>query len=459
MAKIKQLIGAIQQKDEAYYVRRHADAAVVEHLLNRNYVKVIEPRQSGKTSLINALRRDPALDGCKVVFLDMSTISPDCVEVWYPEFCSNLAERLPEYTSGTDPKQIIRASHWRGFLKQIARCAAQEQKPLIIALDEIAAVKFENSDGFFAVLREIYNARDSEPEFDWVTFLLVGAFSPQDLISDIRVSPFNISVRVHLEDFSYDEVCWLAVRYGWDEKEAQEISREVLRWTDGQPYLVQSLLYQLSKPESRSMVASRGFRLDQAVDLFVRKLMEEDGNHLRPMRNRLTKMVSELPIIYTELIGILAGEQPEFFPSSVPWQEKLELLGIIKKDQDNRCKIRCLIYEKVLNLWLASLPGEVVEDQGSVPEVFERQLNYIKKNLSKLQEMVNTYEQNWPLINNPQEKIRQRQEIKDMNKVIAGYEAQFSILKPRLARMRSELSVIETMISLIKTMIRGLLDE
>jgi hypothetical protein len=455
----KQMIGAIQKKDETFYVRRRADAEVIGNLLNRNYVKVIESRQQGKTSLIHALRRDPALDGCIVIFLDMSSISVSSMEEWYPEICSKLAERLPEYTNGVDPKQVKRASQWRGFLKQIACRAAQEQKVLIIALDETATVKFENSDGFFAVLREIYNARDSEPEFDWVTFLLVGAFSPQDLISDIRVSPFNISVRVHLEDFSQDEVYNLAVRYGLNEKEAKEISREVHKWTDGQPYLVQALLYQLSKPESHAMVESGGITFAQAVEICVRELIQEDINHLRPMRDRLRIMLGELPIIYTELLGILAGEQPEFFPSSVPWQEKLELLGIIKKGKDDRCKIRCLMYEKVLDLWLASLPGKVVEDQEGIPEVFERQLDYIKKNLSKLQDMVNEYEQSWPTISDPRERARGRQQIKDMNKVIAGYEAQFSILKPRLARMRSELADIETMISLIKTMIRSLLDE
>src|SRR5262249_39624540 len=63
---------------------------------------------------------------------------------------------------------------------------------------------------FFAGIRECYNRRAEAPALSRLTFCLLGVASPSDLIRDTRVTPFNIGVRVELDDFTRAEARALA---------------------------------------------------------------------------------------------------------------------------------------------------------------------------------------------------------------------------------------------------------
>src|SRR5262249_52279674 len=64
---------------------------------------------------------------------------------------------------------------------------------LVIFIDEIDAVRSLpfSTDEFFAAIRQCYNRRTREPEFERLTFCLLGVASPSDLIRDVRMTPFN----------------------------------------------------------------------------------------------------------------------------------------------------------------------------------------------------------------------------------------------------------------------------
>src|SRR6266849_1745512 len=85
---------------------------------------------------------------------------------------------------------------------------------LVIFLDEIDAVRSLpfSTDEFFAAIRECYNRRAQDAEFQRLTFCLLGVASPSDLIRDTRMTPFNIGRRMELTDFTAAEAAPLAVR-------------------------------------------------------------------------------------------------------------------------------------------------------------------------------------------------------------------------------------------------------
>src|SRR5207253_5749350 len=88
-----------------------------------------------------------------------------------------------------------------------APCSLRGEGRLIVFLDEIDVVRSLpfNTDAFFAAIRECYNRRSRDPEFQRLTFCLLGVASPSDLIRDTRLTPFNIGRRIELTDFTEAE--------------------------------------------------------------------------------------------------------------------------------------------------------------------------------------------------------------------------------------------------------------
>src|SRR5207247_958341 len=76
--------------------------------------------------------------------------------------------------------------------------------PLVIFIDEIDVVRGLpfSTDEFFAGIRECYNRRAEDAEYERLTFCLLGVASPSDLIRDTRLTPFNIGRRIELADFT-----------------------------------------------------------------------------------------------------------------------------------------------------------------------------------------------------------------------------------------------------------------
>ena len=111
------------------------------------------------------------------------------------------------------------------------------------------------------------------------------------------------------------------------------LTERIHNWTDGQPYLTQLFCSYLG-PEATPA----------DVDASVERLRREDENHLPPLLERLNS--DEKLRKYVD--RILAGERIKFYPRENRRQAQLELLGILKADEQGYCAIRNRIYEMVL---------------------------------------------------------------------------------------------------------------
>jgi predicted acylesterase/phospholipase RssA len=342
--------GALTDGHTNIYIERQADRDVLSHILMMDYLLVIEPRQQGKTSLINHVVRHPGVGDCAFVYIDVTSPNRSSEEAWYGTLCPRILKQLSVLIPDTQWPDIPRDSTgWRNFLYQVAVSATRSKQRIVIELDEIGAITFPGNTEFFTVLRDIYNSRQAEPEFRQITFLLAGAFHPRNLIKDDRISPFNIAQRVRLPDFTKEQVLELVQRGGWTGGQAESLSERIHYWTDGQPYLTQLLCTYL-----------RGDAALSDVDASVERLRREDENHIPPMFEK----INSDPNFRKYLDNIRAGKRIKFYPQENSRQAALELIGVLKADSSGYCTIRNRIYE-------AALAGIVETSTVSVPASYE----------------------------------------------------------------------------------------
>jgi len=320
--------------DSTVYIERKADSEALAHLRNMAYLLVIEPRQQGKTSLINHLMCHPALGDVVFAYVDVTTPDRSTEAAWYQTLCPRTLRQLRGFIPRDQwPTIPQNSAGWREFLCDVAMLATDARRLVVVALDEIGAVTFPGATEFFSVLRDVYNSRQAETELKQLTFLLAGAFHPRDLIKDDKISPFNIAQRVRMDDFTPTQVRELIGKGGWSEEQSAALAESIYYWTDGQPYLTQ-LLCSYLEPDAMPV----------DVDAAVERVRREDENHLPPMLERLNS--DEKLCEYVE--RILAGEHIKFYPRENRRQAQLELLGVIKADTKGFCIIRNRMYVRAL---------------------------------------------------------------------------------------------------------------
>jgi hypothetical protein len=326
--------GALSDEHAAIYIERQTDHYALTHLRAMDYLLVIEPRQQGKTSLINHLMCHPALGDVAFAYVDVTTPDRSTETAWYQTLCPRILRQLRGFIPRDQwPTVPQNSAGWRDFLCDVAMCATDAHRRVVIALDEIGAVTFPGATEFFSVLRDVYNSRQAETEFKQLTFLLSGAFHPRDLIEDDKISPFNIAQRVRLPDFTEKQVRELVGKGDWSVEQATTLAERIRYWTDGQPYLTQLLCSYLG-PDA--MTAD--------VDASVERLRREDENHLPPLLERLNSDAK----LRGYVDRIMVGERIKFYPRENRRQAQLELLGVIKADAEGYCIIRNRIYVQAL---------------------------------------------------------------------------------------------------------------
>lgn len=328
--------GSLTDDDASVYVTRTAEREVLGHLRKMDYLLIIEPRQQGKTSLINYLLRSPALTQTQtvLVYIYVATLDGSSQSVWYESFCSRILEQLtPILPNAVWPSIPLNKVQWRAFLVGLAKTFDEAGCNLVITLDEIGTA-IPDATGFFRVLRDVFDSRQAQPQLKRITFLLAGAFHPRDLVDDDRDSPFNIARRVRLRDFTLEEVRFLITNLALSDDQADALSERVFHWTAGQPYLTHQICAFLS-PNSTEI------DVDNAVERLRKK---DDENHMPPLLRRLNK--DTIAIEYLDRIS--RGVPLPFHPVEDEVQGRLELLGMIREDGDGNCTIRNRIYREAI---------------------------------------------------------------------------------------------------------------
>ena len=350
--------GSLEYQHPTYVVRK-ADSDLYEGLINGNLCYVLNSRQMGKSSLRVHIMKQLKEQGIKCASVDLTRIGSHVTpSEWYGGFVSELLRGF-----GLS-KKVSFGTWWRQreFLPPKQRLSEliddvlliEISGKIIIFIDEVDSILGRNfKDDFFAFIRACYNQRADNPEYQRLTFCLLGVATPSNLIADKNRTPFNIGQAIELTGFKPAEVAALVRGLEGIVARPKAIIEEVLKWTGGQPFLTQKLcqlicIYQDSFPAHHEEECVKKLVQTQIIENWE---AQDEPEHLRTIRDRILQspenQTGRLLGLYQQIL-----HQGQIPADDSPEQTQLRLTGLIVKQQ-GKLRIYNYIYAEIFNqTWL-----------------------------------------------------------------------------------------------------------
>jgi hypothetical protein len=358
--------GGSLHPDSSSYIKRKADDKFYNAVKTGQLCIVSAPRQTGKSSLMFQTIKRLQEEEFACALIDVSTIvaSDLTQEQWYAGLIHDLTIRFElgeEFDLKSWWKQLSHLSSVHRFVEFIEEILLQRiSQRVVIFIDEFDAIlMLDFKQDFFAMLRGLYQTRVQEKDLNRLNFVLAGVFLDTNLALDINTSPLpNIATKIALENFSYEEALPLAGGLAEKVNNPQELLREILAWTGGQPFLTQKICLLVKESETYVPAGNEKAWLDNLVmTKMIDRWQEQDNpQHLRTIQDRIFyEDANESLRLYRSIL-----QENEHFSAKSKVVEELILIGLAVRSKA-KLKVANKIYSTIFDSeWIEKKLGNSI---------------------------------------------------------------------------------------------------
>ncbi|MDM3859324.1 MAG: AAA-like domain-containing protein [Aphanizomenon gracile PMC644.10] len=342
------------------YVKRFADDQLYELLKQNYFCYVFNCRQMGKSSLqaqVKMRLEATNAQGNQCVYLTLQEM--DCSQSisenqWYREFSKKIFRNL-NLQKQTDFNECWSRFSGQGAISSFSDFMAEILLPstssnLVIFIDEIDRIlELSFRDNFFGLIRTFHEKRAEYDDFNRLTFCFLGVATPNDLIQNPLQSPFNIGRAIELRGFEFNESLVLAQGLQDVASVPEEVLREILFWTGGQPFLTQKVCALLVESQIRIGEGQEKSFIEEFIysSIILNWEGQDEPIHLRSIKNRLLAkevLTGKLLEIYRHIL-----QNGYFTTEGNQLESELRLSGlVVKRNAD--LEIFNPIYREVFSL-------------------------------------------------------------------------------------------------------------
>lgn len=315
-----------------FYVRRWADEQLEGQLARSGTITTVRgSRQAGKTSLLARGIVYAQGQGALVISLDFQELLERAKSIELDLFLQHLAYAISDRAQIQPPNMD---SIWARPLSAKARMTRFVEDVILKSVDMPVVLVIDEADNlfgtsfygeFFGLLRSWHNRRASDPLWEQLSIVMAISTHPSLLINDLNQSPFNVGLRIELEDLNETQVHDLNKRHNrplW-----REDIPKVMDLLGGQPFLIRQALYTLVT-ENKTWP-----ELEAIAD-------REDGPFGSHLRYYLSLLQGDT--------DLMAAARQVVFEGTCPGNRellRLQSAGLVR-EQDGRCICRYGLYTR-----------------------------------------------------------------------------------------------------------------